>query len=67
VLGGLNVFYLLLDEPEVYGQPRNPQLPQKNLVTNSLFSVGTALLLGLSALVAFRSRGMRNSTTAKEG
>lgn len=56
VLGGLNVFYLLLDEPEVYGQPTNPQLPQRNLVTNSLWSIGSAIVVGLAALVAFRTR-----------
>ncbi len=64
MLGGLNVFYLLLDEPEVYGQPRNPQLPQKNLISGSLFSIGTAILLGLSALVAFRNRGLKTTKEA---
>lgn len=69
ILGGLNVFYLLLDEPEVYGQPRSPQLPQRNLVAGSLWSIGAALLVGLSALAAFRGRGLRGSAaaaTAKE-
>jgi formate dehydrogenase iron-sulfur subunit len=56
ILGGLNVFYLLLDDPEVYGQPPNPQLPERNLVTDSLISVGTAVVLGLSAMIAFRQR-----------
>jgi formate dehydrogenase iron-sulfur subunit len=64
VLGGLNVFYLLLDDPEVYGQPVNPQLPQKNLVPGSLWSIGTGIVLALSALFAFRSRGSR--VTIKE-
>jgi formate dehydrogenase iron-sulfur subunit len=59
ILGGLNVFYLLLDEPELYGQPVNPQLPQKNLIPGSIFSIGASLLLGLSAIVAFRDRGQR--------
>src|SRR5215475_8979273 len=27
VLGGLNAFYLLMDEPEVYGLPSNPRVP----------------------------------------
>src|SRR3990172_2943939 len=66
VLGGLNVFYLLLDEPEVYGQPRNPQLPQRNLVPGSVWSIGAALLLGLSTLVAFRGRGVRNNGAARK-
>jgi formate dehydrogenase iron-sulfur subunit len=56
-LGGLNVFYLLLDDPELYGQPRSPQLPQKNLWSGSLFSIGASILLGLSTIVAFRNRG----------
>ncbi len=59
ILGGLNVFYLLLDDPEVYEQPRNPQLPQKNLIPGSLFSIATAIVLGLSGLFAFRNRGAR--------
>ncbi|HEX2987740.1 MAG TPA: hypothetical protein VHS06_06165, partial [Chloroflexota bacterium] len=57
ILGGLNVMYLLLDDPEVYGQPRNPQVPQRGLVSSSLVSIGTAVALGVSALVAFRERG----------
>ena len=62
ILGGLNVFYLLLDEPEVYGQPTNPQLPQKNLMSSTFLSIGSAVALGLSALVAFRNRGQRASS-----
>ena len=57
ILGGLNVFYLLLDDPELYGQPRNPQLPQRNLVSGSLWSVASAIALGIAALIAFRNRG----------
>jgi len=72
MLGGLNVFYLLLDDPEVYGQPRHPQLPQVHLQLISLLSAGTALLLGLAALVTLRQRGQHRpgaaapSTPAKE-
>jgi formate dehydrogenase iron-sulfur subunit len=57
VLGGLNVFYLLLDDPEMYGQPRNPQLPQRNLFSSSLWSIASAVILGISAIVSFRNRG----------
>ena len=56
ILGGLNVFYLLLDDPEVYGQPVNPQLPQKNLIPGSIWSSGSAVVVGVAALVAFRTR-----------
>jgi formate dehydrogenase iron-sulfur subunit len=58
VLGGLNAFYLLLDEPEVYGLPRNPVLPSKSVPPSSLFSIGSALLVGLAALLAFRKKRM---------
>jgi len=66
ILGGLNVFYLLLDDPEVYGQPRAPQLPQKNLISDTLVSIGTAIVLGLSALIAFRERGSRSNQNLAE-
>jgi formate dehydrogenase iron-sulfur subunit len=55
-LGGLNAFFLLLGRPAVYGLPDNPKLPQKNLIVDSLLSIGSALLVGLGALVAFRQR-----------
>jgi formate dehydrogenase iron-sulfur subunit len=66
VLGGLNVFYLLLDNPELYGQPVNPQLPQKNLWPGSLLSMGAAILLGLSTMLAFRDRGRQSRSAARE-
>jgi formate dehydrogenase iron-sulfur subunit len=66
VLGGLNVFYLLLDDPEVYGQPRRPQLPAANLLPDTLVSLGTAIVLGLAALVSFRGRGANNGAARKE-
>jgi formate dehydrogenase iron-sulfur subunit len=56
-LGGLNAFFLLLSRPGVYGLPDNPTLPQKNIVKDSLLSIGSALLVGIGALVAFRGRG----------
>src|SRR2546428_1644826 len=34
-LGGLNSFYLLVDEPEVYGLPRQPVLPSRNLARSA--------------------------------
>ena len=70
ILGGLNVFYLLLDEPGVYGLPADPRLPQRHLVEDTLISAGAAVILGLSALVAFRQRGRAtaapNPTATKE-
>ncbi len=55
-LGGLNVFYLLLDDPNVYGLPSDPQLPEKNLFSESVISIATAVILGISAIIAFRER-----------
>ena len=46
-LGGLNSFYLLVHEPEVYGLPRNPKLPSRNLWKSSILSVAGALIMGL--------------------
>ena len=37
-LGGLNSFYLLVDQPEVYGLPASPKMPTRNLIPSSLFS-----------------------------
>ena len=56
-LGGLNAFFLLLSKPSTYGLPENPKLPQKNIFVDSLLSIGSALLVGIGALVAFRQRG----------
>lgn len=58
ILGGLNVFYLLLDKPEVYGLPSNPQLPQKNMAKSYLFSIAGVVVTGVLALLAFRSKRM---------
>ena len=56
-LGGLNAFFLLLSKPSTYGLPDHPKVPQKNLFVDSLVSIGSALLVGVGALVAFRRRG----------
>src|SRR5256886_9912757 len=45
-LGGLNSFYLLVDKDEVYGLPRKPQLPSRNLAKSAGFSVLSAGGLG---------------------
>jgi len=59
-LGGLNAFFLLLSKPGTYGLPESPKLPQRNVVVDSLLSVGSSLVVGLGALLAFRERGKRN-------
>ncbi|MDE3088972.1 MAG: 4Fe-4S dicluster domain-containing protein, partial [Chloroflexota bacterium] len=54
---GLNVFYLLMDKPSVYGQPENPVVPQRRLLGSSVATVIGALAMGVAALFAFRQRG----------
>ena len=55
--GGLNVFYLLMDRPEVYGLPSHPIVPQQRLVGASAVSILGALVVGAAALIAFHQRG----------
>ena len=58
ILGGLNSFYLLVDEPEVYGLPKNPQLPSKHAAPTGLMSTAGAVALGVLGVVGFRKRRM---------
>ena len=57
-LGGLNSFYLLVDQPEVYGLPRDPKLPSRNLFPGSVMSMLGAVVFGLFGLVGLRKRRM---------
>jgi formate dehydrogenase iron-sulfur subunit len=52
--GGLNSFFLLLEEPEVYDLPENPPRPSKNVVPASFWSIVAATLLGLLGMLFFR-------------
>jgi formate dehydrogenase iron-sulfur subunit len=58
VLGGLNSFYLLVDQPEVYGLPRNPRLPTRNLAGSGLLSALGAVAVTLLAALGLRGRRM---------
>jgi formate dehydrogenase iron-sulfur subunit len=52
----LRSFFLLLDDPNVYGLPSAPKLPSRNIVPGLLASLGTGVfLLGTTAL-ALRGR-----------
>ena len=55
-VGGLNSFYLLVDEPEVYGLPSEPKLPSRNLAASSLGSALGAAVVGAVGLVTLRKR-----------
>jgi formate dehydrogenase iron-sulfur subunit len=53
---GLNVFYLLMDKPEVYGLPENPVVDhEKKPITFGSTKVDM-LVAGVSALIKFRER-----------
>jgi formate dehydrogenase iron-sulfur subunit len=56
VLGGLNSFYLLMDEPEVYGLPSNPKVPSQMVPQSLFWSVFTGLLVAIGVLFRFRMR-----------
>lgn len=62
-LGGLNSFYLLVDEPEVYGLPSLPKLPSRNLKPSAALSAAGAALIALFGLVTLRKRRMDEKAT----
>jgi formate dehydrogenase iron-sulfur subunit len=67
ILGGLNSFYLLEDEPEVYGLPSRPRLPSRNVPRSSLLSIFTGALAALGLLFAFRTRTRRPPAPVSAG
>ncbi len=64
VVGGLNVFYLLLDKPEVYGLPSRASLPQRNFAPSAGVALISAAVLGVTGLAAFRRRRMDAAAAA---
>jgi formate dehydrogenase iron-sulfur subunit len=65
-LGGLNSFYLLVDEPEVYGLPRAPKMPTRNLIPASLLSTAGAAVLAFLGIVGLRKRRMDGRVAGRE-
>jgi formate dehydrogenase iron-sulfur subunit len=63
-LGGLNAFFLLVDEPEAYGLPRDPKLPTRNLAKSSMLSTLGAVVI--TAIGALTLRAKRLVAVAKE-
>ncbi len=64
--GGLNVFYLFLDRPSVYGQPEHPVVPQRRLFKSAAITVVTAVAVAAAAIISFRERGVKKSEEAKK-
>jgi formate dehydrogenase iron-sulfur subunit len=67
VLGGLNAFYLLMDEPEVYGLPSNPKVPSRSVLASTFWSIFTGLLVALGVLFRFRLRPQSSPEPAVGG
>lgn len=65
ILGGLNAFYLLVDQPEVYGLPSHPKLPSQSVPRSTFWSVFTGLLVALGVLFQFRRRGHDESSSSE--
>src|SRR2546427_13061651 len=57
MLGGLNSFYLLVDKPQIYGLPPDPQLPSRNLKASAVWSLVGAGVVGFMSVFSFRNRG----------
>jgi formate dehydrogenase iron-sulfur subunit len=58
IVGGLNCFFLLVDEPEVYGLPSQPRLPSEHVDEGLAFSALTAAAVAVGSVVAFRKERM---------
>ncbi len=52
-IGGLNAFFILTAEPEVYNLPAHPELPQRRVLPAFLTTGLTALLLSLVTILSF--------------
>jgi formate dehydrogenase iron-sulfur subunit len=58
IVGGLNCFYLLVDEPEVYGLPAKPELPSENVAAGLGLSATAAAAIAITGIVSFRKARM---------
>ena len=58
IVGGLNAFYVLVDEPHVYGLPAKPELPSHNVGTGFALSAATAAAVAIGSVVTFRKDRM---------
>ena len=52
-VGGDGAFFLLLDEPEVYGLPPDPIVPTRNLASTWKYTGAAAAGLAAAAVAAF--------------
>ena len=68
-LGGLGFFYILLNDPEFYGLPKNPKVVSKyfyNILSNSFIGLISAAVISLGAIFTFRDRRKLNNKKKDE-
>jgi formate dehydrogenase iron-sulfur subunit len=58
-VGGTGAFFLLLDEPEVYGLPPDPVVPTRDLPAMWRYAGAAAATLAAAAVSVFLGRGRR--------
>jgi formate dehydrogenase iron-sulfur subunit len=63
---GLNVFYLLMDKPSVYGLPDNPVIIQRPKSLPPVTGKLDLVTMGLAAIVNFRERGSRKAEAERK-
>jgi formate dehydrogenase iron-sulfur subunit len=56
ILGGLNAFYVLVDEPHVYGLPANPQMASENVAEGFALTALAAAAVAATGAIAFRKQ-----------
>jgi len=64
IVGGLNAFYVLVDEPHVYGLPEKPELASHNVDEGFALSGVAAAALAVTGLVSFRKSRMDEKAAA---
>ena len=55
-IGGLNAFFILTEEPEVYNLPAHPKLPQDETLPGLLSTLGAAAALTVGLILSLRTR-----------
>ena len=56
-LSGLHQLFVLQERPQVYGLPEQPRFAVASVFPSSVTSVLASVVMGVTALVAFRGRG----------
>ena len=55
-IDGLNAFFILTDEPNVYNLPDQPELPQDKTLSAMATTVAAAVAFGVAAFFSLRGK-----------